>query len=71
MQTVTLKIQDKILDKLILLLNDFSKEDVEIIKVMQDFSDKNYMETLRNRHIKINKNLDIDKITDEINNGLS
>ncbi len=33
--------------------------------------DKSYLRELRNRHIKIDNRLDIDKITDEMNDGLS
>jgi len=33
--------------------------------------DKSYLRKLRNRHIKIDNRLDIDKITDEMNDGLS
>lgn len=71
MQILTLKIQDNILDKVIHFLNNFSKDDIEIIKTAQDFSDSDYIETLRNRYIKISEKLNIDKIMNEINNGLS
>ncbi len=71
MQMLTLKIQDNIMDKVIHFLNNFSKDDIEIIKTVQDFSDSDYIETLRKRHIKISEKLDIDKIMNEINNGLS
>jgi hypothetical protein len=33
--------------------------------------DAKYIETLKNRHIKINQDIDIDDITCQINNGLS
>jgi len=71
MQMLTLKIQDNILDKVIHFLNNFSKDDVEIIETVQDISGANYINKLRDRHIKISKNIDIDKITNEVNNGLS
>lgn len=33
--------------------------------------DKSYLEVLRNRHIKVEKNVDIDSIMNEMNDGLS
>jgi hypothetical protein len=71
MQTLTLKVQDSILDKLMLLLNNFSRDDLEIIESPKAVIQGDYMDILRDRHIKINKNIDIDKITDEINSGIS
>jgi hypothetical protein len=71
MQTLTLKVQDSILDKLMLLLNNFSRDDLEIVESPKAVIQGDYMDILRDRHIKINKNIDIDKITDEINSGIS
>ena len=84
MQTVQLNIQldisRDIFDKVMFLLDNLPKNKVKL-KVTNNiftpfFNEKgNYSETffntLRNRNIKIDKNIDIDNIMNEMNDGLS
>jgi len=54
MHTIQLKINDKVYDKFLGLLNKFNKEEIEIVSENQDhFSTKNYLQ----------------KELEEINNG--
>jgi hypothetical protein len=82
MQTVQLNIQldisKDILDKVMFLLDNLPKNKVKL-KVMNNvFAPYNkksrtdtFFNTLRNRNLKIDKNINIDNIMNEMNNGLS
>jgi hypothetical protein len=82
MQTVQLNIQldisRDILDKVMFLLDNLPKNKVKL-KVMNNvFAPYNkksrtdtFFNTLRNRNLKIDKNINIDNIMNEMNNGLS
>ena len=81
MQTVQLNIQldisKDILDKVMFLLDNLPKNKVKL-KVMNNVFAPNkksrtdtFFNTLRNRNLKIDKNINIDNIMNEMNNGLS
>ncbi len=50
--------------------NRYRKFIIEMINKEQK-KENNFFDTLKHRHIKINKNIDIDKLMNEMNNGLS
>ena len=83
MQTVQLNIQldvsRDILDKVMFLLDNLPKNKVKLKMINNPFnplsssesSSETFFKTLRNRSLKIDKNINIDNIMNEMNNGLS
>jgi hypothetical protein len=81
MQTVQLNIQldisKDILDKVMFLLDNLPKNKVKLKVINNVFAPNKksrtdtFFNTLRNRNLKIDKNINIDNIMNEMNNGLS
>jgi len=72
---INLEVKESAYDKIIYFLSHF-KDDIIIKdkKVNNHKKNSNYelfFNTLRHRKLKINKSVDIDKLMNEMNNGLS